>query len=385
MPSIELDLGKYVIVRPRKDGTHRVLFEVPKRLRPSGWLPTRPLPRDNALRKGNLSDPDEVKQIIQDAIDLNKELEDLKLGRTPQAYKPYSLRDLAFKWQTESNQWLDDWKDGGYKERTKKFYSKILRIYLSPWSISNNDRDVRQLDYPMLQTYLELYKKQPYVQRHLRATLQKLFGHAQRVGWTKTNVADGLKVVTIRRKPKILDWLEEDVDLYVDAALARGWIGGARLILGLWETCARPTDAITWRRGEHYNPATGVFDYATSKTDEEVSGLPVSKRLRQLLDDPVTLHLVYRPDGAPYAPVRDDQKLTDDFADLRAAVVALGGPYRKLRQLRHGGLQDGSDKGASDELLTGATAHTDPKTIKKYTRRSAKKGAALQKLRGLVE
>lgn len=57
---------RYVSVRPRADGTYRVLFEVPARLRPPGWGCSRPLPTTHP-RRGDLSDPAEVEAIRRDA------------------------------------------------------------------------------------------------------------------------------------------------------------------------------------------------------------------------------------------------------------------------------------------------------------------------------
>lgn len=67
----------YVSFRPRQDGTFRVLFEVPARLRPAGWPSTRPLPAQK--RRGNLEDPDEVARIVADAKRLLSELEKARL------------------------------------------------------------------------------------------------------------------------------------------------------------------------------------------------------------------------------------------------------------------------------------------------------------------
>lgn len=66
----------YVVVRQRVDGTHRVLFEVPARIRPPAWPATRPLPVNG--RTGRL-DADEVVAIRADAA---KMLADLHAART---------------------------------------------------------------------------------------------------------------------------------------------------------------------------------------------------------------------------------------------------------------------------------------------------------------
>ena len=64
----------YVTARPRPDGTFRVLFEVPARLRPDGWPPVRPLPLTYP-RWGDMNDEAEVAAIRADAANLMGQLE----------------------------------------------------------------------------------------------------------------------------------------------------------------------------------------------------------------------------------------------------------------------------------------------------------------------
>lgn len=63
----------HLSVRPRTDGTYRVIFEVPARNRPPGWVPSRPLPF-SFQRRGDLADPEEVKAIVRDAKKLTADL-----------------------------------------------------------------------------------------------------------------------------------------------------------------------------------------------------------------------------------------------------------------------------------------------------------------------
>lgn len=72
----------YVSIRPRADGTHRVLFEVPARLRPPGWPATRPLPLTHE-RRGNLGDKSEVAAIKVDARRLVVQLEEARRAGRP--------------------------------------------------------------------------------------------------------------------------------------------------------------------------------------------------------------------------------------------------------------------------------------------------------------
>lgn len=63
----------HLSVRPRANGTYRVIFEVPARNRPPGWPASRPLPFSYP-RHGDLLDPAEVKAIARDAKKLAVDL-----------------------------------------------------------------------------------------------------------------------------------------------------------------------------------------------------------------------------------------------------------------------------------------------------------------------
>jgi hypothetical protein len=43
-------LGRYVVIKRRRDGTERVYFQVPARLRPVGWFPAIRLPLGGGQR-----------------------------------------------------------------------------------------------------------------------------------------------------------------------------------------------------------------------------------------------------------------------------------------------------------------------------------------------
>ena len=86
-------LGRYVVLKARADGTHRVLFIVPPTLRPTGWPATIPLPLDGPY-VGDLSDADEVGRIRTDAMKLYRDLTKGR-GRHPQVsvWKPNFARE----------------------------------------------------------------------------------------------------------------------------------------------------------------------------------------------------------------------------------------------------------------------------------------------------
>lgn len=377
MPSVKLDLPPYVIVRgPRADGTYRVVFAVKKSLRPSGWPAERTLPIEN--RKGDLSDPVEVAAIIRDAENFHAELLAMRLGAEP-SDAPYSIPALAKIWQDPAG---DYWPN--LKPRTRRFYEKVMAAHIIPWSKSNRDADIRSLDRPAMLALFRLFNDRPHVRKHVRSTIQQLMTVAMDEGWITSNPVQGIRLKG-PPKTKATIWTAEDVDAHVAMATQMGWIGWARCILALWETCARVTDAMIWMRGAHYDPANGLFNYDTNKTDEEVVDLPISDRLRKMLDEPPTLFLVTGPDGLPYEAVRDDNRMGKDFRRLNDRVVAAGGRRLVLRFLRHGAINHAFDCAATEKGVQSLTAHSSDRTLNIYARRSAKRALEVQKLRGIVK
>jgi hypothetical protein len=75
---------RFVVTRERGDRTHRVVFEVPKTLRPPGWPPTIRLPLVPP-RIGDLEDPDEFARIRDDAATLYKRYREARSGERCEA------------------------------------------------------------------------------------------------------------------------------------------------------------------------------------------------------------------------------------------------------------------------------------------------------------
>jgi len=71
--SIMKQLGPYVVIRPRKDGTYYVYQFVPLILRPKGWKATIPLPLHEP-RTGDLRNKEEFSRIRADAATLHQSL-----------------------------------------------------------------------------------------------------------------------------------------------------------------------------------------------------------------------------------------------------------------------------------------------------------------------
>lgn len=326
------DLGPCVIARPRADGTHRVLFEVPARNRPSGWPSTRPLP--TVGRRGDLSDPAERARIRADAERLHDELLAARRGGEvrvdPDARTVETLID---DWRRSQ-----EWKDN--RPRTNKGYDESLKG-IRRWA-ANYAPDPVTMTAMDVETFLALYDDTPTTRYHVRKALRLVMKQAVRRKWRLDNPVDEVKVSA--PKSRVMIWEQADVDLYVWAAIAAGNHDLAAIILTEWEIGQRLTDVVLFRRGADFLPAEGLFSFAQSKTAENVT-IPVSDRLRGVL-----AHI--KRDGSPYLfhdaatgrPYRDVDRLSHVFADVRdrfimgpndAAPRIAGGRRLVLRALRH--------------------------------------------------
>jgi hypothetical protein len=79
-----INLGHFVTLRGRVDGTQRLYFQVPARLRPAGWPSLILLPRGEKIA-GDLTDPLQVAAIRADAALLYGDLKLAQRGSGPAA------------------------------------------------------------------------------------------------------------------------------------------------------------------------------------------------------------------------------------------------------------------------------------------------------------
>jgi hypothetical protein len=321
MPSVKLDLGRYVTLRRRADGTYRVLLEVPTRLRPSGWLPAIPLPvaaerGDGSFvpRRGDLTDEMEIRAIREDAAMLYGRLSEARLGRIPgpeAAGSPTGLAALSREWQGTQG-----FKD--VKPRTQKGYAYHAGLIVDWWMLrcGGEDRAAAKLTEAQAEALLALYDDRPTTRRHLKIVGKMMFDKAVRLGWAPSNPFAPIKVRAPKTKLRI--WERED-------ALAAAWVcleeaqpGLAALILTEWEIGQRLTDARLFRWGAEYQPEEGAFRFWQEKTESYVT-VHVSEALRAVLEwahDPESLYLfVDAATGKPFA----EQRLGHVWADIRKA------------------------------------------------------------------
>lgn len=377
MPSVQQELGKYVSVRgPRADGTYRVLFEVPARLRPSGWPSTRPLPTED--RRGDLSDAAEVARIQTDAKRLNAELAAMRTGRsTAPDPNARTFETLIADWRGSQ-----EWKDN--KPRTNRGYDDSIREIVA-WAdaMKPNPTNITALG---VEKFLAIYDDRPTTRYHVRKALRLVMKQAVRRKWRTDNPVDEVRVAM--PKSRVAIWEESDVETYAWAAIAAGNPDLAAIILTEWEIGQRLTDVVLFRRGAEYLPAEGVFSFDQSKTANPVA-IPVSDRLRGVLthiERAGSMYLFH--DRGTGRAFRDVDRLSHVFEDVRTRfVIPAEGRHLVLRALRHSCVVQLARAGCTVPEIAAITGHSPASVqeiLKVYLPRDSTVARNAQEKRGLV-
>ncbi|MCR5875110.1 hypothetical protein LRS10_13510 [Phenylobacterium sp. J426] len=370
MPSVKLELGKFVTLRPRADGTHRVLFEVPPRLRPSGWSATIPLPIKEP-RAGNLADADEVRRIQQDAKALYEKLQRERRGIVKEPDR--SMKVLVRAWQAS-----DEWKV--LKPASVQSYKAYIRNVLA-LSEAAGHPDPTHLSVVDVKAFLSFFNDKPTTKKHTLKVLRILMNYAIGLGWRTDNPCATVKVKVPTAKALI--WEQSDVDAYVAAAKKRGRPSIAVMILMLWEIGQRVTDARSFRAGAEYRD--GVFKFAQSKTGAEVE-IRVSDALREMLDEQGDGQMfVFRDESTGKAYTAE--RLVRVFEPIRDDVVAAGGRALKMKWLRHSCVVQLARHDATIPEIASITGHTLASVhniLSHYLPRDTKVAENAQRKRGIV-
>ncbi len=339
MPSVNFALGKYVTLRQRKDGTARVFFQVPERLRPSDWPSLIPLPLQE--RKGDFSDAGEVNRIRADAAALYERLQAARMGREVQSSRR-DLKALNRLWQASQH----------FKSKrpaTQKGYAYHAGLLLD-WSELLNNPLVASIGHDRIEKLLAAYDDRQTTKRHLKIVLKMLLDHAQDLGWIDGNPAMRFKIKA--PKSRVTIWEQADVDFYADAAEREGQVTLAAAIRTEWEIGQRLTDLRLFMYGKDY--VDGVFRFWSSKTETWVT-VPVSKALSRLLDD-------LRDPASPYLlrNVRKDAPFTENqlSCEFRRIRTKSKGRHLVLRALRHSCVVQLARHGCTIPEIAAITGHS---------------------------
>lgn len=380
MPSVKLELGRYVTTRPRGDGTHRVFFQVPARLRPSDWPSLTPLPI-NGERRGDLADAGEVKRIQDDARILYERLQAARRGM-PNAAPTRSLRTLVRAYQSSAA-----WK--ALKPVTQKGYGTYIN-HILVWSQTCEPAhpNPTYLTRSDIEGFLALFDDKPVTRKHTRKVLRLVMDQAIALGWRTDNPCDGIRLKVPKSRAGI--WEQADVDAYVAAAEAPGHYTEHRRSIGLivlleWEIGQRLTDVRAFRPGSEYDQAAGVFRFYQSKTDSYVT-VPISSRLQALLNEAAEGKLFLftnERSGKAYT----HERLSKTFAWVRKAAVKNGARPLLLRWLRHSCVVQLARAGCTVPEIAAITGHSHAsvtKILDVYLPRDNQVAWNAQEKRGLI-
>lgn len=370
MPTVKLDLGRFVTLRPRADGTHRVLFEVPPRLRPSDWSATIPLPV-HGQRSGNLADADELARIKKDARGLYEKLQRDRRGVAREPAR--SLKILVRAWQDS-----DEWSE--LRPTSQKHYDAYIRNILA-WAEAAKEPDPTHLTVADVKGFLSLFNDRPATKKHTLKALRILMGCAVGLGWRTDNPCTAIKVKVPVTVAGI--WEQADVDAHVTAAEDMGRQSIALIVLLMWEIGQRLTDVRAFRPGAEY--IDGVFRFHQSKTDGYVT-IPVSNKLKALLGPAGKGELFIFRDESTNKPYTAE-RLVVVFKKVRDVVVAAGGRPLKLRWLRHSCIVQLARSGCTVPEIASITGHaltSVANILTTYLPRDSEVAWNAQEKRGLV-
>jgi len=390
MPSVTLDLGRYVTTRPRKDGTRRVLFEVPARLRPSGWSAAIPLPLE-APRSGDLRNAQEVARIQADAKALYDSLIRTRANIERQASSP-AARDMPALVRS----WQQTQRFKSKKPTTQKGYAYHAGLILA-WSALRDHPPVAGLKLDKIEEFLTVYDDRPTTRRHVKIVLGMLLDHAVALEWIPRNPVDTIKMSAPKSSVQI--WEAADLEFYMFAAVACRQPGLAALMLTEWEIGQRLTDTMLfrgtwdWRAGTkaaEYDFRGRAFRFWQAKTGSYVT-IPVSDRLGVMLEhvwDADALYLFRdAATGKPFA----GQRLSHEFERIRdtaRAAAPEAARHLVIRALRHSCVVQLARADCTVPQIASITGHSPfsaEQILAKYMPRDNQVAWDAQEKRGLIK
>ncbi len=381
MPSVNISLPKYVVARPRKDGTFRALFEVPKRLRPPGWLPTIPTPQfPDRTGKLDAAEIAAIERHVEGSGGLLEQLAACRAGTAPVMHRIGTMPAAWAIWQAS-----DAWAE--MRPRTHAFYERTMKIILA-WSRSRGDPLMASMSRAKVKQFLDLYNTRQAQRAAIRTTLRSLLDIAIDEEWRVDNPAADIRLRRTQKKRSVGLWNHETTEIYAKKAESMGWPAGARMLRLMWQTSADATDVAVWRRDIHFiDGPLPMIVYDRGKTGVPAD-CPIGTGLAEDIRQSGDLFLVVGRNGRPYAEDsdKDDKRRGGDFRVIRKAVVKDGGPRLLMDHLRHSAVTDALEHGATHEDTAALSTHIDETMNKRiYRQRTLRQITDVQRKRGIIE
>jgi site-specific recombinase XerD len=343
LENMPMNLGKYVVARPRAGGTTAIAFEVPKRLRPEGWPATIPLPHEG--RSGNLEDLGELERIKGDAAALLTELNQKRTSATV---------NVSRSWNTLIRLYEESSRFQTLSDTTKRNYTHYLRRALK-YLVAHpglQPETIRESDIEMM---LASWNHSRDMKTDMFCTMKLLLEKAVREKWRPDNpTANIICERPGRKERKATIWELEDMEAFRAACIQNNEPGIATLIETIWNIGQRLTDVRNFRHGEEYTD--GYFRFHQSKTGKYVT-IPATERLRALLD--TTL----KPGGYLFINPKTNMPFSEmelclTFAKIRETVPDYARRPLYLRNLRHSCVVQLARSGCTIPEIASITGHS---------------------------
>lgn len=340
------DLGRYVRVKDRKDGTHAVSLVVPARHRTANWPKSVRLP-EYGDAKGTLEDFRFKRAVITDAARLYSHLQEERRLETRRSKLTHrGLPELAEiylnsdEYRLKCNHW------GQYRNR------RILTIILE-WSESRGHPEFSEIKKSDINSQLRAFDDRPSDRLSMRCMWNKLCRIAMDEFGRLDNPCH--KMSWDRPTPAAIHiWYPETVERYAKAAIDMGQPGLAAFLRVQFFIGQRSTDARLCQHDLNY--AKGQIGVKQGKTGKIV-GIPLPVALRDEIASVRLNSSTYLfNDFEKMAPF-DEGGIKNMLARIRDRILEVGEPVHDARTLRHSAACEMARLGLNDVKIASRTGH----------------------------
>ena len=340
MPSLNITLPPYTVVKTRRDGALAFYFQVPKRLRPAGWAGGYRLPLDALARTGK-GDPEELALVIRDANAMLARL------RGEKAKLPEAARHGTLPWLIQDFEQSDRYRQ--LKPRSQQVYQYCARQVMA-WSQAAGHPPIAKINQPAILVYLSTMDSTPRKRNLVASYLRALMAHAMRKGLRETNPARALGLTRAKRIKQIHIWTDGELTAKMAAADAMGRSSIATALLIAHDQGFRPGDTLRLQRGRDYDARTGRFKFRCEKTGEWVECDASSRVQARLAAQPreQLLLIVNEATGKVY----NERVFHRHFDAIRGRDKHLW-----FRELRHTHIVKARRAGLTPKEIAGRSGH----------------------------
>lgn len=353
MKDDDWDIGRFMRVRERADGTHRVFMEVPERFRPEGWPATISVPQISRRGEGrnpSLHNAGFLARVRREAIILNERLDERREREALLARaNGKSVADLALIYENST-------RHKGLSE-ARRYRNMLWVKRIGQWCEARGLLDFATIMRPDVEDFLAQYDDRPFARLDARSVWNILCKEAIGAGWrTDQPVADLDWKAPEPAQPNI--WTLDDAAYYREVAERCG-----ERVIGVFievqmRAGQRLGDLLACRHGQHYR--NGWFVIRQSKlrgAKQRVVKFPIPRHLRDMIES-----IRQFGNDAVFPDVEGGGSfIATDFwkryNELRHAASEEGDKLLKLLHLRHSAVCQMAKAGLSDFEIAGITGH----------------------------